>query len=346
MGGLGNSLKGGATLALKGRQLYVREERRDGLTGAQASTLFGMQAPLGPQARVYSEYQLQRDGAGEHAMSVTGLEQGWKNPAGVAVQVAGEHGARSGESGEHTTVSGTLAYKGALPLSGSTRGEVRDLAGNADARQLLTATRLELALPSGFTMRGDMRLSTTKRNDIGTPGTTPLRFNEQSLGLSWRAPHSDAVQALGRWTRLADRRGPAPGDSLGTESVLGVAALEATVRLLPGVEWAAKGAARIEQDGRSGIPSAMAHSTLWASRLDYRMAQIARQPLRLGLEYRMLMQREAGDQKSGWLQEVSYDPNRYMRFGVGYNFSRFSGDPLVREQETTQGWFVRAQSRY
>jgi len=90
----------------------------------------------------------------------------------------------------------------------------------------------------------------------------------------------------------------------------------------------------------------MAHSTLWASRLDYRMAQIARQPLRLGLEYRMLMQREAGDNRSGWLQELSYDPNRFMRFGVGYNFSRFSGDPLVREQETTQGWFVRAQSRY
>jgi hypothetical protein len=35
-----------------------------------------------------------------------------------------------------------------------------------------------------------------------------------------------------------------------------------------------------------------------------------------------------------------------MRFGVGYNFSRFSGDPLVRTQDTARGWFLRAQSRY
>ena len=35
-----------------------------------------------------------------------------------------------------------------------------------------------------------------------------------------------------------------------------------------------------------------------------------------------------------------------MRFGVGYNFSRFSGDPLVREQDSAHGWFLRAQSRY
>jgi hypothetical protein len=35
-----------------------------------------------------------------------------------------------------------------------------------------------------------------------------------------------------------------------------------------------------------------------------------------------------------------------VRLGVGYNFSRFSGDPLVRTQETAKGWFLRAQSRY
>ena len=338
-GDLGSSLRGGATFTMNGRQLYVREER-GGATGMQNSTLFGVQAPLGPMSRAYSEYQVQHDAAGDRAMSVSGLEQGWKSAAGVAAQLAGEHGSRSGETGEHTTVSGTLAYKGALPVSGSTRGEVRNLEGRADGRQLLTATRLELALPSGFSMLTDMRLSTSRRTDLGT---TPLRFQENSVGLSWRAPRSDAVQALGRWTRLADRRMALPGDSLGTESVLGVAALEATVRVLPGLEWAAKGAARLQQDGRTGVPMALTHSTLWASRMDYRIAQ---RPLRLGLEYRMLMQREADDHRSGWLQELSYDPNAYMRFGVGYNFSRFSGDPLVRNQDTARGWFVHAQSRY
>ena len=97
------------------------------------------------------------------------------------------------------------------------------------------------------------------------------------------------------------------------------------------------------QSGSSGLPIGTAHSTLWASRLDY---QIMKQPLRLGVEYRRLQQREAADNRGGWLQELSFDPSQNLRFGVGYNFSRFSGDPLVRTQDTARGWFLRAQSRY
>ena len=236
-----------------------------------------------------------------------------------------------------------LSYKGDLPVSGSTRLEARRMQAGTYSRQMLSASRLELALPSGFTVLTDLRLSMTRRHEPLALYTTPNRYTESSVGLSWRAPRSDAFQALGRWTRLADRRGAQPGDSLGSESVLGVAALEATVRVLPGLEWAAKGATRLDQSGQSGLPMGIAHSTLWASRLDY---AIAKQPFRLGVEYRLLSQREAADHRSGWLQELTYDPGQHMRFGVGYNFSRFSGDPLVRNQDSARGWFIRAQSRY
>ena len=173
--------------------------------------------------------------------------------------------------------------------------------------------------------------------------STPNRFTESSIGLAWRNPRSDAFQALGRWTRLADRRSGGAGDSLGLQSLMGVAALEATTRILPGVEWAVKGATRLAEDGRPGQPSAVAHSSLLTSRLDYRLG---RQPVRVGVEYRMLSQRESDDRRTGWLNELSYDANAHTRFGVGYNFSRFSGDPLVRQQDTARGWFLRAQSRY
>ncbi|HXJ67842.1 MAG TPA: hypothetical protein VNM39_02990, partial [Verrucomicrobiae bacterium] len=82
---------------------------------------------------------------------------------------------------------------------------------------------------------------------------------------------------------------------------------------------------------------------LWTSRLDYRIVQ---SPVLLGVEYRMLRQLELADNRSGWLNELSLDANPHLRLGVGYNFSRFSGDPLVRTQETAKGWFLRAQSRY
>jgi hypothetical protein len=336
----GGSLRGGATVTMNGRQLYVKEEHNDGAIGAQSRTLFGVQAPLGPMSRAYTEYQWLKDPLGDHALSVTGLEQGWKTVSGVTGSVAAEHGARTGEAGDHTTVSGVLAYKSAFPLSGSTRAEVRDQDGSASGRQMLTTTRLQLALPVGFSVLTDLRYSQAKNFD---QANIPVRFVENSIGLAWRAPRTDALQILGKLARQEDRRAALPGDSLSSETVLGVASLEATIRMLPGLDWAVKGASRLQEDGRLGLPSALAHSALMTSRVDYRIAQ---SPMLLGVEYRMLRQLEVDDNRSGWLQELSVDANRNMRFGVGYNFSRFSGDPLVRTQDTARGWFLRAQSRY
>jgi len=291
-------------------------------------------------SRAYTEYQWLKDPLGDHALSVTGLEQGWRTATGLTGSVAAEHGARSGEAGQHTTVSGVLAYKSAFPLSGSTRAEVRDHSGTSYGRQVLTSTRLQLALPVGFSMLSDLRLSTAENFE---QADVPVRFLENSVGLAWRAPRSEAVQLLGKLARQEDRRAASPGDSVGSETVLGVASLEATVRLLPGLDWAAKGAARLQADGRVGLPSALAHSTLWTSRVDYR---IVKSPLLLGVEYRMLRQLEVADDRTGWLQELSFDANPSMRFGVGYNFSQLSGDPLVRQQDQAHGWFLRAQGRY
>jgi uncharacterized repeat protein (TIGR01451 family) len=337
----GGSLRGGATVTMNGRQVYVKEEHSDGGIGAQSRTLFGVQAPLGPMSRAYTEYQWLKDPLGDHALSVTGLEQGWKTTTGMTGSVAAEHGARSGETGDHTTVSGVLAYKSAFPLSGSTRAEVRDQSGGANGRQMLSTTRLQLALPVGFSVLTDVRYSQARNFD---QANVPARFLENSIGLAWRAPRTDALQILGKLARQEDRRAAVPGDTLGSsETVLGVASLEATIRVLPGLDWAAKGASRLQEDGRLGLPSALAHSTLWTSRVDYRIVQT---PMLLGVEYRMLRQAEVDDNRSGWLQELSFDANKNMRFGVGYNFSRFSGDPLVRTQDTARGWFLRAQSRY
>jgi hypothetical protein len=340
-GRMGRTLRGGATLTVGEKQFYMREEQTSLAGSVRGGTLFGMQAPLGPESRVYSEYQWQRDPMGDHGVSVTGLEQAWHNDAGVAVSVAGEYGSRGGSLGDHSAISGMLAYRGRGPVTGSTRAEARRMLGTTYNRQMLSATQVQVALPSGFTVLTDLRMSLSRRREAVF--TTPNRYTESSIGLAWRMPRSDAFQAIARWTRLADRRASGAGDSLGLNSVLGVAAVEATTRLMPGVEWSVKGATRLAEDGRPNMPSAMAHSSLFTSRLDYRFSQ---QPFRMGVEYRVLAQREAADRRTGWLNEVTYDANEHTRFGVGYNFSRFSGDPLVREQANAGGWFVRAQSRY
>ena len=342
-GTTGRTVHGDATLALGRRSAYLREERRDEFGRRTSGTVLGMQAPLGPSGRTYTEYQWQRDGASERALSVLGLEQGWRTADGLAWRVAGEHGARAGLVGDavgrRTTVSSDLSYRGRLPVAGTARGEVRMDGGSTRQRQVLVSTHLEWTLVAGFCIRGDYRLSLARQLDLGL---TPVRFEESSLGLAYRPARSDRVQALARVTRLADRRPRSPGDSLSSETGLDVAALEASVRLSRDIEWSGKGAARIIRDGPAGLPSVASHGALWVNRLDYTV----RRPVRLGVEYRRLSQRETGDQRGGWLQELSVDPSRNLRFGLGYNFTRFSGDVLDRGEENTKGWFVRAQSRY
>ncbi|HYM82454.1 MAG TPA: OmpA family protein [Candidatus Limnocylindria bacterium] len=340
-GDAGRAVRGGATLSLSGRQLYLREEHQRVHGGWDRGTIVGLQAPLGAMSRAYSEYRWQQGPERESAVSVLGLEQGWRAATGFVLRVAGEHGSQSGagSASEHSTLSSDVSYRGRLPLSGSTRGEYRAFGTDGHDRQLLTATRLSFALREGLSLQGDYRLSLTDRRDFGT---TPARFEESSIGLSYRPPRPGLVEGLARWTRLADRRDGGAGDTLTTESLLGVAALEATVRPLAWMEWTGKGAARVMRDARGTSPSVAAHSALWASRVDLMM----RSHLRLGLEYRLLSQREVGDRLGGWLQELSWDPATHLRLGVGYNFSRLTGNPLDRDAEDAHGWFLRAQSRY
>ncbi|MGH7730649.1 MAG: hypothetical protein ACRENJ_05290, partial [Candidatus Eiseniibacteriota bacterium] len=339
----GRTLLGDATLALGRRSAYLREERRDEFGRRTHGTVLGMQAPFGHSGRTYTEYQWQRDGGDERAISVLGLEQGWKSADGLVWRVSGEHGARAGLAGEavgrRTTLSSDLSYHGRLPVSGTTRGELRRDDGPTRQRQYLVSTHLEWTLVAGFTLRGDYRLSLARQPDLGL---TPVRFEESSVGLAYRPARSDRVQALARVTRLADRRLRSPGDLLGSETGLGVAALEASVRLSRDIEWSGKGAARVLRDGPAGLPAVATHGALWVNRIDYAI----RRPVRVGVEYRRLTQRETGDQRGGWLQELSVDPTRHLRFGVGYNFTRFSGDVMDRGEESAKGWFVRAQSRY
>ncbi|HKQ57734.1 MAG TPA: Calx-beta domain-containing protein [Candidatus Eisenbacteria bacterium] len=354
-GTTGSELRGDATITLGRRSAYLRQERFDEFGRRRTGTLLGVQAPLGAMGRTYSEYQWQRDASGDRALSVMGVEQGWRTPGGLLWRIAGEHGNRAGvpgtigstpttgvvaaNTGERTTVSSDLSFRGKFPVSGGTRGEYRMDKGAGRQEQFLSSTHLEWSLIGGFALRGDYRLSVTRQLDLQR---TPARFEESSIGLAYRPVRSDRVQALARWTRLDDRRALVPGDSLSSESGLDVAALETSVRLTETIEWSGKGAARIIRDGREGLAPVATHGSLWISRVDYAV----RKPVKLGVEYRLLAQRETNDKRRGWLQEVSWDPAAHFRLGLGYNFTHFSGDLLDRGEEDSRGWFIRAQSRY
>ncbi|HYR69583.1 MAG TPA: hypothetical protein VER77_06840, partial [Candidatus Dormibacteraeota bacterium] len=339
-GTTGRALRGGVALTVGGSQLYLREERNEGM-GHTGSTLLGAQSALGSTGRTYSEYRWLHDADQTRTQSVVGIERGWRYASGLLFRMSGEHSARdrSAGGGQRVALSSDVSYRGRLPLVATTRGEYRIDGAGGRERQVLTSTGLEWNLVAGVSARGDYRLSFTKDR---VANSTPARYEERSFGLAFRPPHSDRIEGLARWTLLRDRRFSAPGDTTLTETTLGVTALEATVRFLPGIDWVGKAAARIRGDAKGDLGISETHSVLWAQRLEYTV----RKPFRYGVEYRVLSQREVGDQRAGWLNEVSWDPSLNFRLGVGYNFTNFSGDPLETGPESSHGWFLRAQSRY
>src|SRR5439155_1309617 len=250
-GSTGRAVRGGVALTVAGNQIYVREERNEGMGARTGSTLLGAQSALGPMGRTYSEYRWLHDANETGTQSVIGVEQGWRYASGLLLRLSGEHSARdrSAGGGSRVALSSDLSYRGRLPIAATTRGEYRVDGAGGRQRQVLTSS---------------------------------------------------------------------------------------------GLDWVGKAATRIRGDSRGVLGTGTTHSVLWAQRLEYSV----RKPFRYGAEYRVLSQREVGDRSAGWLNEVSWDPAPNFRFGVGYNFTHFSGDPLQTGPESSHGWFLRAQSRY
>jgi len=122
----------------------------------------------------------------------------------------------------------------------------------------------------------------------------PLRRAELRYRVTGRRDRI-AWRGLARWTLLRDRRFSAPGDTTLTETTLGVTALEATVRILPGFDWVGKAATRIRGDSRGALGTGTTHSVLWAQRMEYSVRKAI--PLRHRVS--VLSQREVGDRSAG-----------------------------------------------
>ncbi len=336
----GRAFRGGASFAVGGRRVYLRQEILDGNTGPRAMTVVGAQSPLGPRSRVFSEYQWLNQAGSYSATSVIGAEQGWQWASGVRGSLYGERGGRAGTSASlpHTTVALELGYGGKLPVGFTTRGEYRRMDAGSLDHQFAITTHVDLRLVGGFSLLADHRLSEAFPNG---PGAT-TRYEERGVGMAYRQPRSDRVEALARFTDLQDRRPLDPSDSLRATNGLSVAAVEVRMRLWPDLEWGLKGAARVMRAGDGLIAPTDAHSALFVSRMDYAFAG----PFRFGVQYQQLAQREVGDRRGGLLQELTWDPQQHLRFGVGYNFSKISGDEFDRSMRDANGWFVRAQTRY
>lgn len=121
-----------------------------------------------------------------------------------------------------------------------------------------------------------------------------------------------------------------------------VVSVETAYQISRRLEWLGKGAFRRQQESTAGMPDVETSTYLTIQHFNITLYD----PIDLGVEYRILGQREADDRQQGWLGELSWRVKKHFRFGIGYNFTDFSDDEFSQNDYTVRGWFLRAQGKY
>jgi hypothetical protein len=268
------------------------------------------------------------------------VQQQWKPAPGVLMSLSGEHGETVTQSraSSRTTLAAAVTATTRSGVRITSQDEVRFDGGAQERVQTFTSNVIEARLRGGLTALGRWRWSETRDRRWNR---IEARLEEHGIGLALRPEHGSGPNALARYTRQADLR-PAGGNTSVTGSVMDVFALEGTLQLNSRMQWSTKGAARVWRDGSSDSSTTRTHSTLLVNRINTSLAG----PFGLGLEYRVLAQREAGDRRRGWMNEFTLDASRNVRVGAGFNFSDFLDDEFSRNDSSVRGWFLRLQGRY
>jgi uncharacterized repeat protein (TIGR01451 family) len=342
-GTLGDSAQVGLNLNQGKTSVYVAERLNDDRAGQTTSTIFGTQYQFAPSSKVYSEYQWERsDGEqGNRTISLVGAQRQWDLTKGVTFLLAGEEANLHAASGD-TSRSSLAAGLSVLHPAGvkfSTRDEIRRETGALRREQFLTVNQVDVKLDPDFTLIGKYRYSLTR--DL-IHDTIEAKFDERSIGLAYRPVENDRFNALARYTRLLDQRPVSPGQTETTTGLSNVTSLEWSLQLNRSVEWVEKLAYNIKAEGTDSMPAVTTHTSLIITRFNLALGKM----IDLGTEYRVLAQREADDQRAGWLTELMWKPSKYIRFGVGYNFTDFSDNEFSHNNYSVRGWFVRLQGKY
>jgi len=126
------------------------------------------------------------------------------------------------------------------------------------------------------------------------------------------------------------------------KTISDVFSAEWSLQLSKKLEWVEKGAYKIKTENYSDRPSFTGHTLLSIHRLNYHLFK----QIDAAAEYRLLWQREARDNRQGWLSELIWEPISHLRLGVGYNFTDFSDDEFADNNYSVYGWFLRVQGKY
>ncbi|UCD80501.1 MAG: OmpA family protein, partial [Desulfobacterales bacterium] len=337
----GQAAWGGAILTLGDKRFYLTERLVDDKAGRSTATVLGAESPMGASGKVYSEYQWEHSEKKDLNKSVLGARQQWEVTEGLKVDLSGEYSSADSdpEDSSHLTISSGLSYAHPAGFKFTTRNEIRQETGEDEFTQFLTSNFAEIKLNPDFTALGKFRYSETIDDDTDE---TAADFTEFSIGLAFRPVAYDRFNALAKYTLLF-QEGP---QELGEEEIFRpktqVASIDFSLDVTRWLEWVEKGAFKINEEEIAGMPDQTTNTYLWINRLNFNIWK----DFDLGVEYRMLFQPEADDNRQGFLTELMWEPVDHFRVGVGYNFTDFSDNEFSNNDYSSHGLFMRFQATF
>jgi hypothetical protein len=108
----GSSALAGAVLKVGDKEFYVNQRMADHTAGKTTTTVVGTQAPIGKDARIYSEYQWQKAQGADRNMSVLGAQRQWEALQGFKLLLSGEYATTDAGTTDasHLSIAAGLSY--------------------------------------------------------------------------------------------------------------------------------------------------------------------------------------------------------------------------------------------
>ncbi|GAB4289410.1 MAG: hypothetical protein Kow0090_02120 [Myxococcota bacterium] len=230
-------------------------------------------------------------------------------------------------------------------LKASTKFELRfdngdELMGGMDKIQFLTMNGLALQILDDVSLVGKLNYVIT--NNL-TLELREGRVLEASAGIAFRPRKHDWINIITKYTKLIEQRPLSLTAGVVDESDNDVFTIMPVVDTPLRLKFTEKLAVKRAAEIVGSLPEAVSVTLLWINRLDF---DVWRRKIALGGEYRVLKNFLIEQSEAGWLAELSVLPAKYLRIGVGYNFTSFSDNEFARQDYDYGGFFFRLAGQY